>query len=314
MPMRFDMNVLDETELIAYALRELYMQAGYRRYRMSKFEEYDLYSRNKSFLGTDEIVTFTDTNGKLMALKPDVTLSIIRNTPDGEGAARLCYNENVYRAAKGGPFKEIMQTGVECIGGVDASCVSEVVALAARSLSILGPRWALAVSDVDLLGAFARRAGLEDESDLVFALAAQKNLHEIRALCRRKVIAADQEEALIGLLSVSCPVLKAPERIGSLCARCGVKEDIRVLKAVMDRLEAEGLSQNVQLDFSCAGDMRYYNGIIFKGYIEGVSQSGLSGGQYDSLMRRMGKKGGAAGFAVYLDRLERLERAGGDRC
>ena len=80
------MNVLDETELIAYALRELYMQAGYRRYRMSKFEEYDLYSRNKSFLGTDEIVTFTDTNGKLMALKPDVTLSIIRNTPDGEGA------------------------------------------------------------------------------------------------------------------------------------------------------------------------------------------------------------------------------------
>ena len=98
MPMRFDMNVLDETELIAYALRELYMQAGYRRYRMSKFEEYDLYSRNKSFLGTDEIVTFTDTNGKLMALKPDVTLSIIRNTPDGEGAARLCYNENVYRS------------------------------------------------------------------------------------------------------------------------------------------------------------------------------------------------------------------------
>ncbi|MBR5752265.1 MAG: ATP phosphoribosyltransferase regulatory subunit, partial [Clostridia bacterium] len=174
--------------------------------------------------------------------------------------------------------------------------------------------WALAVSDVDLLGAFARRAGLEDESDLVLALAAQKNLHEIRALCRRKAVAADREEALIGLLSLSCPVLKAPERIGSLCVMCGVKEDIRVLKAVMDRLEAEDLSQNVQLDFSCAGDMRYYNGIIFKGYIEGVSQSVLSGGQYDSLMRRMGKKGGAAGFAVYLDRLERLEKAGGDRC
>ena len=44
------------------------------------------------------IITFTDTNGKLMALKPDVTLSIIKNTRDASpDVSKLCYDENVYR-------------------------------------------------------------------------------------------------------------------------------------------------------------------------------------------------------------------------
>ncbi len=58
-------------------LRELYHRHGYQPYRMSKFEPYDLYAKNKSFLVSEHILTFTDTDGRLMALKPDVTLSII---------------------------------------------------------------------------------------------------------------------------------------------------------------------------------------------------------------------------------------------
>ena len=53
--------------------------------------------------------------------------------------------------------------------------------------------------------------------------------------------------------------------------------------------------------------MNYYNGIVFRGFIDGVPESVLSGGQYDVLMRKMGREAGAVGFAVYLDLLERLE-------
>ena len=52
-------------------------------------------------------------------------------------------------------------------------------------------------------------------------------------------------------------------------------------------------------------DSSYYSGIVFKGYISGIFTSVLSGGQYDKLMRQMGKTSGAVGFAVYLDTLER---------
>ena len=80
------------------ALSRLYESFGYMRFKMNKFEEYDTYVKNKSFLTSDNVITFTDTNGKLMALKPDVTLSIVKNSKDEPNAQKkVYYNENVYR-------------------------------------------------------------------------------------------------------------------------------------------------------------------------------------------------------------------------
>ena len=72
-----DERVIKNDERAIFALRSLYRRYGYAQYKMSRFEEYDLYVRNKDFLVSDSVITFTDTNGKLMALKPDVTLSIV---------------------------------------------------------------------------------------------------------------------------------------------------------------------------------------------------------------------------------------------
>lgn len=79
-------TVFENDEKAIFKLRSLYKSYGYSKYRMSKFEEYDFYVRNKDFLISDNIITFTDSDGKLMALKPDVTLSIIKNSKDEEGA------------------------------------------------------------------------------------------------------------------------------------------------------------------------------------------------------------------------------------
>ena len=54
--------------------------------------------------------------------------------------------------------------------------------------------------------------------------------------------------------------------------------------------------------------MNYYNGIVFRGYVEGIPTGILSGGQYDKLMSKMGKNARGIGFAVYLDQLERLDK------
>ncbi|HJJ55323.1 MAG TPA: ATP phosphoribosyltransferase regulatory subunit, partial [Methanocorpusculum sp.] len=59
----------------------------------------------------------------------------------------------------------------------------------------------------------------------------------------------------------------------------------------------------VRIDFSLLNDMHYYNGILFQGFVDGVSSAVLSGGEYDLLMEKMGRKSKALGFAVYLDKL-----------
>ncbi len=143
--------VLQGSEKYMLLLRGLYLQNGYRPYRMSKFEEYDLYAKNKGFLMSDNVITFTDTNGRLMALKPDVTLSIIKNSKDlPEVTQRVCYNENVYRVTKDtNSFKEIMQTGIECFGKVESEDVYQVIVLAAKSMELITDDWILELANLD---------------------------------------------------------------------------------------------------------------------------------------------------------------------
>ena len=70
-------NILRNEERAVFSLRHLYEENNYKYFKMSKFEEYDLYSKNKDFLVSDSVITFNDSDGRLLALKPDVTLSII---------------------------------------------------------------------------------------------------------------------------------------------------------------------------------------------------------------------------------------------
>ena len=71
------------------------------------------------------IITFTDVDGALKALKPDITLSIMKN--NNGSSEKVYYNENVYRDM-GGTFKEILQVGVESVGQLDPYAEAEVIA------------------------------------------------------------------------------------------------------------------------------------------------------------------------------------------
>ena len=78
------------------------------------------------------------------------------------------------------------------------------------------------------------------------------------------------------------------------------------LESISEVLALNGDSGRLHVDFSIVNDMNYYNGIIFQGYIDGIESEVLSGGRYGNLLRKMGRKSDALGFAVYLDRLERF--------
>ena len=75
-------TVLKRDEEYVLGLRSLYESYGYKKFKMRKFEKYDLYLENKSFLRNGGIITVTDPKGRLLALKPDITLSIVKNILD----------------------------------------------------------------------------------------------------------------------------------------------------------------------------------------------------------------------------------------
>lgn len=306
--MKLDESVLSNTERIIFGLRSLYRKHGYERYRMRRFEEYELYSQNKDFLVSDHVIVFTDTNGKLMALKPDVTLSVIKNSRDDPKLLRkLCYNESVYRVSKStGSFREIMQTGIECIGNVGAKELAEVLFLAGESLAELHERNALVISDLDILQSFLDEiTDLPEERQKLIRCIGEKNLHGIVEICS-SLGNKEKSDRLKRLLSLCGKPEKVLPALDELCRGECMEEDLERLKRILTELSEKDCRGVVELDFSLVSDMNYYNGIIFKGYIEGIPESVLSGGQYDRLMEKMEKRSKAAGFAVYLDTLERI--------
>ena len=87
------------------------------------------------------------------------------------------------------------------------------------------------------------------------------------------------------------------------------KNAFNEFKTVINVLIQSGFSDNITINFSLSNNMRYYSGIVFKGYIKGIPTGVLSGGQYDALMRKLKKNSSAIGFAVYLDGFERLNNS-----
>ena len=304
--MTIDTAVLTNEEKISFALRSLYHRRGFAPYRMSRFEEYELYMKNKDFLRSPQVITFTDTNGKLMALKPDVTLSIVRAwRPAADAVQKFYYDENVYRVSESaGAFREIRQTGVECLGVRDDSSTGEVLGLALESLGLISGDYQLCVSLLGIVEEVLDLAQLHGDARRdVLRCMGEKNVHELKAVCTGAGVTAQDAERIAGLTLCTAVPSEALEALGAIgCPEAALEEAKRFAAALPH--ETQG---HVSLDFSILGDMRYYNALAFQGYVHGVPSSVLSGGVYDRLLHRMGKPGRAIGFACYLDKLERLE-------
>ena len=311
--MSFVESLLKYDEKTVFSLRELYGKYGYLQYKMSKFEEYDLYVRNKDFLISDHVITFTDTNGKLMALKPDVTLSIIKNSKDlPETVQKVYYDENVYRVSKGTQsFKEIMQVGLECIGDLDDYCLYEVLMLAAKSLQTISGDCVLDISHLGILSSVLDYLAPPAEiRDNILQCIGEKNVHGLGQLCAQAGIEAAKTEVLKQLISLYGKPEKILPELKQLLAGIVDIAPLEQLNRLINAFDDCTLKQMLRIDFSVVSDMKYYNGIVFKGFVQGIPNSILSGGQYDKLMQKMHRGSGAIGFAVYLDQLERLDTNG----
>lgn len=287
-------------------LSKLYESYGYMRFKMSKFEEYDTYVKNKSFLTSDNVITFTDTNGKLMALKPDVTLSIVKNSKDGIGyTQKVYYNENVYRVSgESHAFKEIMQSGLECIGAVESYEIAEVINVAKKSLAVLSNDYVLDLSHLGIIAEAVAATGIGGDAKKVlldcFGSKNKCGAEEILAAENVKKEDADRIMELMSCNGSAQEVLPVLKKISTPSMLPCVSELEKILLLIS--------AENVRIDFSVINDMRYYNGIVFQGFIKDVPKCVLFGGQYDRLLDKMKKSSKAIGFAVYLDELKDIEK------
>ena len=301
----FNQDILSKLEQSIYKLRELFISNGYRKFKMNKFEEYDLYSKNKEFLVSDGVIVFNDTNGKLLALKPDVTLSIIKNTKDDSNSIeKVFYNENVYRISPTShTYKEIMQTGLECIGKITFNEIIEVTELALKTLRQFSNNFLLQLANIDLVRAIFSDYEITNKLlEQVIIAISQKNIELIKDVLSKK-----QFEAISILVGSYNSVEENLQDLEKIVVSKNSKSIFNDFKEVINRISKLGYGDKIAIDFSIIDFNSYYSGIVFKGFVNGISTKILSGGQYDNLLKNMNRQSGAIGFAVYLDEIERFE-------
>ena len=305
--MEFSLANLQPKERASFALRALYEAAGCRKYHMGRFEEYGLYQENRSFLSSEQVITFTDLDGRLLALKPDVTLSIAKTAQPAPGETlRYYYHENVYRpSAESHTFKEISQMGLEMLGAVGEAQVQQAVCLAARSLDALGAEWVLEVSHMGYLFGLFDALGVPDAARAkLLEKLREKNAHELRAAAGAAGLADAAADILCSVLSLCGSYADTLAKAAALCRNDAMRAAVAELEALAVPLEKAG--GVIRLDMTLAGEMEYYNGLVFHGYLKALPRPLLKGGRYDLLMQKFTPGAGAIGFAVYLDELDRL--------
>ncbi|MCF0248174.1 MAG: ATP phosphoribosyltransferase regulatory subunit, partial [Synergistes sp.] len=134
----------------------------------------------------------------------------------------------------------------------------------------------------------------------------RKNRSAVLSLCAKGGLDARRTEMLRTLSELYDVPSAALPRLESLGWSGAGRDALAELRVLTDILISQGFGDDLRIDFSSVSRLKYYNGPVFFGSLPGVPESVLSGGRYDPLLARMGKSGGAIGFAVYLDRLERF--------
>ena len=298
---------MSKKDLVLLNIRKMYDSYGYKKISLPSFEEYDLYNENKDFIDRN-VLTVMSPNGKLLALRPDITLSVAKKISKEQSLkySKIYYQENTYNLTKYVGYEEDEQLGIELIGKESTFLDFEIINLAVKSLDIINKKSMIVLSHAGFISSIFENFDLEYETkEQILDCINRKNSHDIQKILKRNEHISENVKKLI---------YKIPELSGNLEniekellkyeINVNTKKILSELKQLNSLLMKFYKKSKIIFDFSVVKNLNYYNGIILQGYIEGFPNVILTGGRYDKLFEKFGVDTGAVGFAILTDGLK----------
>ena len=298
---------MSKKDLVLLNIRKMYDSYGYKKISLPSFEEYDLYNENKDFIDRN-VLTVMSPNGKLLALRPDITLSVAKKVSKDQSLkySKIYYQENTYNLTKYVGYEEDEQLGIELIGKESTFLDFEIINLAVKSLDIINKKSMIVLSHAGFISSIFENFDLEYEiKEQILDCINRKNSHDIQKILKRNEHISENVKKLI---------YKIPELSGNLeniekellkyKINGNTKKILSELKQLNSLLMKFYKKSKIVFDFSVVKNLNYYNGIILQGYIEDFPNVILTGGRYDKLFEKFGVDTGAVGFAILTDGLK----------
>lgn len=304
--------LVDECETkfrIESAAKEVFAHHGYHMVQPPTFEYYDVY--DAAVTKAENMFKFFDSNGRMLALRPDLTTSVARiaaTKPLGELPYRIAYSGSAFRndeAFSNARQREFSQVGIELIGDGSAAADAEVIEISIEALLKFGiSDFQIDMGQVDYYKGLAELAGLdEDYSDMLRAKINDKDFVAIADMLERLNISDDLKEAFCDMPKLFGDIDIVEKELKNDILSNKSRAALENLMQVYEILKSKGLEKYIAIDLGMVPNLDYYTGIIVKGFAKGVAFPICSGGRYDNLTAKFGRELPATGVAIGIERV-----------
>ncbi|NFB57655.1 ATP phosphoribosyltransferase regulatory subunit [Clostridium botulinum] len=291
-------------------LRKIYKYSGFSEIISPTIEFYDVFNSNIQAIPQEKMYKLFDNLGRILVLRPDMTTPIGRITgtkmKDCTYPLKLCYTANIFRVNEklNGKRGEITQSGIEIIGtnGIKSDVDSIVTAINAL-LSLGLKNFKIELGEAGFFQALTENMEIKEE-----------NLKKLKEIIRNKNYVAlkkfldeisskysKEDFELIKNLPKLFGDIKIIEKAKTLTKNKKALKSLDDIHNIYKSIENIGLEAYISIDLGMVQNIDYYTGVIFKGYVEEVGDSILSGGRYDNLIQHFGIELPATGFAINVD-------------
>ncbi|MEQ3362881.1 ATP phosphoribosyltransferase regulatory subunit [Raoultibacter massiliensis] len=263
---------------------------------------------------------FFDSQGDLLAMRPDVTLQVARmcatRLKGQPGPFRFRYTQRVFREAESemqAAAREMTQMGIECIGEEGPAADAEMVGLLAEALRTCNVGgFKLAIGTVGVLRALLERSGAPEAwKESVLQAYHSSNFVDLEVLCADGTVGSAFADAVLSLPRIRGGK-EAIAEVRSIVSPLGCVDGLDAFEQTYDLLVREGLAESIVVDFSVMSSFDYYTGIVVEAYAPGLGAPLGSGGRYDNMLAAYGQSRPAAGFAFSLEQVMAAQTVGAE--
>ncbi|MFS0749073.1 ATP phosphoribosyltransferase regulatory subunit [Oceanobacillus sp. 1P07AA] len=280
---------------------------GYDQIETPLFEDYDMYSNVQGTVHQDDMVKVIHPSGKVLVLRPDVTIPITRQyveTDMNNHYQRFSYVLDIFR------YNETQQAyrtqaGVEFFGDESPEADAEVIALAIDSLKDLKVTpFKLEIGHSGIYKELLAQADLSSqEQQTLHALIQSKNISETSSFLNHLPLDQDLKQKIELIPMLYGDPSTVIEKAQALVTNEKMQNVVNTLFEVYSLLKDYQIEEYISLNLGLINNMNYYSGIIFQGFTEQIGQPILMGGRYDHLSLQFENEIPAVGFAFEVDKL-----------
>lgn len=288
---------------IENSLRAIFAKNNYNEVLMPSFEYVDLYTQLDCGFEQEKMFQYINHEGKNVAMRCDFTIPLARfySTNNYEKKeARYCYFGKVYRkeTMHKGRSSEFFQGGVELINKPGIAGDKECLSMIQESLPHLGLNNILV--EIGSARFFNRLCDLVgNKADELTEILKFRDISEMKKFVKNNEFNDELNELLLKLPTAFGDI----NLLESAIAKINDEVMVKALERLKELYNSLDNKESIIFDLGMVPTMKYYTGLMIKGYCDKSAQPIISGGRYDDLLPRFNKDVSAIGFCYHMNHI-----------